>query len=121
MHSKGMRFHLPNLLTSLQVPELDHVFSPTGNGSFSIGRKGHRIHLILVTVEMLQLFACYVVPQANRAIEPPRQALLAIGGKSDRNYASGVSLEALDFLARLDVQQPQRLVIERAEQHLLAV
>jgi hypothetical protein len=32
-----------------------------------------------------------------------------------------VSLEAPGFLARLDVQQPQHLVSEGAEQHLLAV
>src|SRR5436309_1208719 len=60
-------------------------------------------------------------PNSNRGIVAPRQAGLAIGGKSESMNDSGVSLEAPYFRARLDVQRPQRLVKERAEQHLLAV
>src|SRR6266850_225646 len=53
MHSCGLCFHLPNLLSRPHVPELDHFFFPTGNRSFSISRNGYRIHPIFVSLESL--------------------------------------------------------------------
>src|SRR5437870_1252580 len=121
MHSKGMSFHLANLLARFQVPEIDTVIMPAGNGSLSIWRKGHRPHRTSVTLEALKFLASCVVPQANRGIVASRQAFLPVGGKSDGINASGMALESPGFLARLEVQQPQRLVSVGTVQHLLAV